>query len=122
MVRAETDEARRRARLRTLLPIMRNVLFIVLAITAVLMALSSLGVQIGPLLAGAGVVGIAVGFGAQTLVKDIFAGHVLPARRRLPGRRVHPVSGSFKGTVEVVLAALDQAAPPSRPALHGALR
>ena len=37
-------------------------------------ALSQIGVQIGPLLAGAGVVGIAVGFGAQTLVKDFLTG------------------------------------------------
>ena len=82
------EEARRRARLLTLLPIARNVGFVVLAVMAVLMALSALGVQIGPLLAGAGVVGVAVGFGAQTLVKDIISRHVLPARRRLPGRRI----------------------------------
>ena len=95
----ETDEARRRARLRTLLPIMRNVLFILIAITAVLMALSSMGVQIGPLLAGAGVVGIAVGFGAQTLVKDIFSGvfFLLDDAFRV-GEYIQ--SGSFKGTVE----------------------
>ncbi len=95
----ETDEARRRARLRTLLPIMRNVLFILIAITAVLMALSSMGVQIGPLLAGAGVVGIAVGFGAQTLVKDIFSGvfFLLDDAFRV-GEYI--ISGSYKGTVE----------------------
>ena len=76
---AETDEARRRARLRTLLPILRNVLLTLIGVTAVLMALSSMGVQIGPLLAGAGVVGIAVGFGAQTLVRHLRR-RVLPAR------------------------------------------
>src|SRR3546814_17723014 len=38
------------------------------------MALAALGVNIGPLLAGAGVVGLAVGFGAQTLVKDVITG------------------------------------------------
>jgi small-conductance mechanosensitive channel len=95
----ETDEVRRRARLRTLLPILRNVLLVVIAATAVLMALSSMGVQIGPLLAGAGVVGIAVGFGAQTLVKDIFAGvfYLLDDAFRV-GEYIQ--SGSFKGTVE----------------------
>ena len=95
----ESDEARRRARLRTLLPIMRNVLLILVAITAALMALSSIGVQIGPLLAGAGVVGIAVGFGAQTLVKDIFSGvfFLLDDAFRI-GEYIQ--SGSFKGTVE----------------------
>jgi hypothetical protein len=46
---AEGDEARRQARLRTLLPIVRNVLFVVLIVMAALIALSSLGVEIGPL-------------------------------------------------------------------------
>jgi moderate conductance mechanosensitive channel len=95
----ETDEARRRARLQTLLPILRNVLLILIGVTAVLMALSSIGVQIGPLLAGAGVVGIAVGFGAQTLVRDIFAGmfYLLDDAFRV-GEYI--MSGSYKGTVE----------------------
>jgi moderate conductance mechanosensitive channel len=63
------------------------------------MALSSIGVQIGPLLAGAGVVGIAVGFGAQTLVRDIFAGmfFLLDDAFRV-GEYI--MSGSYKGTVE----------------------
>jgi small-conductance mechanosensitive channel len=95
----ETDEARRRARLRTLLPILRNVLLSLIAVTALLMALSSMGVQIGPLLAGAGVVGIAVGFGAQTLVRDIFAGvfYLLDDAFRV-GEYIQ--SGNYKGTVE----------------------
>jgi small-conductance mechanosensitive channel len=41
---------------------------------AVLISLSSMGVNIGPLIAGAGVIGIAIGFGAQTLVRDIVSG------------------------------------------------
>src|SRR5262249_18855551 len=65
----DTDEGRRRARLRTLLPMLANLVFIVLMVAAVLMALSSMGFEIGPLIAGAGVVGVAVGFGAQTVVK-----------------------------------------------------
>jgi moderate conductance mechanosensitive channel len=93
------EEARRRGRLLTLLPILRNVGFVVLAVMAVLMALSALGVQIGPLLAGAGVVGVAVGFGAQTLVKDIISGmfYLLDDAFRV-GEYV--MSGSYKGTVE----------------------
>jgi small-conductance mechanosensitive channel len=69
------------------------------AVTAVLMALSSMGIQIGPLLAGAGVVGIAVGFGAQTLVRDIFAGvfYLLDDAFRV-GEYIQ--SGNYKGTVE----------------------
>src|SRR5262245_17583465 len=61
------------ARLRTLLPIVQNMLFAVIAVIAALMALSSLGIEIGPLIAGAGIAGVALGFGAQTLVKDVIA-------------------------------------------------
>jgi small-conductance mechanosensitive channel len=91
--------ASRRARLRTLLPIFRNVLFAVLAVVALLMMLSALGVEIGPLIAGAGVVGVAVGFGAQTLVKDVISGvfYLLDDAFRV-GEYIQ--SGSYKGTVE----------------------
>ena len=95
----DTEEARRRARLRTLLPILRNVILIVLVAMALLMALAALGIDIGPLIAGAGVVGVAIGFGAQTLVKDIISGvfFLLDDAFRI-GEYVQ--SGSYKGTVE----------------------
>jgi small-conductance mechanosensitive channel len=95
----DSEEGRRRARLRTLLPILRNVLFIVVVAMAVLMILSHVGVQIGPLIAGAGVVGVAVGFGAQTLVKDIISGvfYLLDDAFRT-GEYIQ--AGNYKGTVE----------------------
>jgi small-conductance mechanosensitive channel len=94
-----TEEARRAARARTLLPIAKNVLFIILLVMAVLMALASLGVEIGPLIAGAGVVGVAVGFGAQTLVRDVFSGmfYLMDDAFRV-GEYIQ--SGNYKGTVE----------------------
>ena len=64
----------RAARLRTLLPMMRATLFVVIVIVVGLMVLSEIGVNIAPLLAGAGIVGIAIGFGAQKLVQDIITG------------------------------------------------
>jgi len=64
----------RRTRVRTLLPVLRNFAFFFVLIMASLSALGAMGLQIGPLLAGAGVVGIAMGFGAQTLVRDILSG------------------------------------------------
>lgn len=64
----------RSARARTLLPLIRNVLMIVITTMATLVVLSEVGVDIAPLLAGAGVVGLAVGFGAQSLVKDVISG------------------------------------------------
>ncbi|MGE3294746.1 MAG: mechanosensitive ion channel family protein, partial [Geminicoccaceae bacterium] len=93
------DEERRQARIRTLLPIVRIFLAAILAVMAVLMALSALGVQVGPLIAGAGVVGVAIGFGSQTLVKDIISGmfYLMDDAFRV-GEYI--VSGSFRGTVE----------------------
>lgn len=64
-------------RLRTLLPIIQHILFIVFAALFALVILSELGINILPLLAGAGILGIAVGFGAQTMVKDFLTGFVI---------------------------------------------
>ncbi|HUK09482.1 MAG TPA: mechanosensitive ion channel family protein [Stellaceae bacterium] len=94
-----TEEARRGARLRTLLPIFRNVLFVVVIVLAVMMALAAMGVEIGPLIAGLGVLGVAVGFGAQSLVRDVIAGmfYLLDDAFRV-GEYIQ--SGNYKGTVE----------------------
>ncbi|HET6621277.1 MAG TPA: mechanosensitive ion channel domain-containing protein [Dongiaceae bacterium] len=64
----------RSARVRTLLPLIRNALLIVISVMATLVVLSEIGIDIAPLLAGAGVAGLAIGFGAQSLVKDVIAG------------------------------------------------
>ncbi len=62
------------SRLATLLPLFRNFLLITIVAIAVMIILSQMGVDIAPIFAGAGVVGLAIGFGAQTLVRDIFSG------------------------------------------------
>ena len=94
-----TDEARRRARMRTLLPIFRNILFVVVIAVAVLMALAAMGFEIGPLVAGLSVVGVAIGFGCQNFVRDIVAGmfYLLDDAFRV-GEYIQ--SGNYKGTVE----------------------
>ena len=61
-------------RMATILPILRMTLQVTIIIITVLLALSQLGFNITPLLAGAGVLGLAIGFGAQTLVKDVVSG------------------------------------------------
>ena len=96
---ASADEANRHARLRTLLPIVRGTLALVLLVITVLTALSALGIQVGPLLAGAGVVGVAVGFGSQQLVRDLFAKftYLMDDAFRV-GEYIE--TGNFKGTVE----------------------
>ena len=62
------------ARLRTLLPILRAALLTAILMIVGLTALSEVGVNIAPLLAGAGIIGIAVGFGSQKLVQDVITG------------------------------------------------
>ncbi len=69
-----TRRASRRTRFQTLLPLLRNVVFVTIAVITTITVLSELGVNVGPLIAGAGVVGLAIGFGAQTLVQDIITG------------------------------------------------
>ncbi|HEX3638388.1 MAG TPA: mechanosensitive ion channel domain-containing protein, partial [Paraburkholderia sp.] len=64
----------RAARLRTLLPMLRSALFCVIALVVVLTGLSELGVNVGPLLAGASIFGVALGFGSQKLVQDFITG------------------------------------------------
>jgi hypothetical protein len=61
-------------RMETILPIVRAIALAVVTVVTVLMVLAAAGVNIGPLLAGAGVFGLAVGFGAQKLVADVISG------------------------------------------------
>lgn len=62
------------ARVQTITPMVRNVIFTAILLIAVIVALANLGVNVTPLLAGAGIIGIAIGFGAQTLVQDLITG------------------------------------------------
>jgi small conductance mechanosensitive channel len=71
---SQWQDAERHARLRTLLPLLRTAFRVLLVVMVALIVLSELGLNIAPLLAGAGVVGLAIGFGAQTLVKDVING------------------------------------------------
>ncbi len=65
------------SRFQTITPIIRNILLFALSLLSAMVVLSELGINIVPLLAGAGVLGIAIGFGAQTLVKDFLTGLVI---------------------------------------------
>lgn len=73
-VAARSKNFRRAAQVRTLAPVLTGVSTTTLTIVATMMALSEVGVEIGPLLAGAGIIGLAIGFGAQTIVKDFLTG------------------------------------------------
>lgn len=89
----------RESRLRTLLPVFRNALAAALLCVAGLTVLSEMGVKIGPLVAGAGVVGVAIGFGSQTLVKDVVSGifYLLDDAFRV-GEYIE--AGNYTGVVE----------------------
>ena len=62
------------SRLGTLLPLLRSAVLVVIAASAGVLAAMELGINVAPLFAGAGIVGLAIGFGAQTLVRDILSG------------------------------------------------
>ena len=97
----EFGGAAQRGRSYTLLPMLRKVIGTVLVVMVLLIVISSLGVNIAPLLAGAGVVGLAVGFGAQKLVSDVLSGFffLLDDAFRV-GEYIQ--AGSIKGTVEAI--------------------
>ncbi|WP_136806739.1 mechanosensitive ion channel family protein [Desulfosediminicola flagellatus] len=83
----------------TLLLLLKKIIIICITIITLFVVLSGIGIEIGPLLAGAGIFGIAIGFGAQTLVRDIFSGvfFLIDDAFRI-GDFVE--SGAHKGTVE----------------------
>ncbi|WP_223218474.1 mechanosensitive ion channel family protein [Rhizobium wenxiniae] len=96
---ADADMVARYGRLRTLLPILRNAVAVGVIVMTALVVLAELGVEVGPLVAGAGVFGVALGFGSQTLVKDVISGvfYMLDDAFRV-GEYIQ--AKSYKGTVE----------------------
>ena len=89
------------ARVRTLLPVARSVSFAIIAVLFALVLLSEMGIDIMPMLAGAGVVGIAVGFGAQTMVKDYISGFTILMEDLIRVGDVAALGGAV-GTVEQI--------------------
>ncbi|MPZ37287.1 MAG: mechanosensitive ion channel [Rhizobiales bacterium] len=91
----------RAARLRTFLPMLRTTLLCVIGAVVALTALSEIGVNVAPLLAGAGIIGIAIGFGSQKLVQDVITGLFLLLENVVHVGDFVTVSG-LSGTVENV--------------------
>ena len=89
------------SRLGTLLPLVRNFILILLSTIVAMMVLVEMGVNIGPIFAGAGIVGLAIGFGAQTLVKDIISGVFFLVDDAFRKGEYIDI-GSVKGTVEKI--------------------
>ena len=93
------SEAEKRAK--TLGGIIRAVITVVVYVAAMMMIVGEFGVQIGPLLAGAGIAGLAVGFGAQTLVKDVINGFFILLEDQIRVGDVVNVGG-LGGLVEAI--------------------
>jgi small-conductance mechanosensitive channel len=89
------------SRLATLLPLFRNFILVVVVVSIGLIALLEMGINVSPLFAGAGVVGLAVGFGAQALVRDIFSGAFFLIDDAFRKGEYIDI-GSVKGTVEKI--------------------
>jgi small conductance mechanosensitive channel len=88
------------ARARTLLPLFRTTAFIVMAVLTGLIELTQIGVDITPLLAGAGVIGLAVGFGSQKLVQDVINGVFILIEDTISVGDVVDLGGGHAGVVE----------------------
>lgn len=87
------------ARQQTLLVLFRNALAVLIATMTLMIALSQIGVNIGPLIAGAGVFGLAIGFGAQKLVQDVITGVFIQLENAMNTGDVVSVGG-ITGTAE----------------------
>ncbi|MBB2200034.1 mechanosensitive ion channel family protein [Gluconacetobacter tumulisoli] len=94
-----TEQASRAIRLRTVLPIIRTVLLTFIVIIVAVTTLSQIGINVAPLLTGAGILGAAIAFGSQSLVKDFITGFFMLVENAMQvGDWV--TAGSVSGTVE----------------------
>jgi small-conductance mechanosensitive channel len=101
---AESPEATLRAerRISALTTILRSVAGFVIVLFAGFMVLSQVGIDVAPLLAGAGVLGVALGFGSQSLVKDFLSGMFILVEDQFGVGDIVDLDGSTTGTVEAV--------------------
>ena len=99
----KTSDAESLKRVGTLARAFRYIVSVVLTIVTIMLVLSEIGISIAPILAAAGVVGLAVGFGAQSLVKDFFTGFFLLLENQVRQGDVVEVAGKSGCVEEVTL-------------------
>ena len=96
---ASSAQAGRAARLRTILPIIRTFLLTLIIVFVAVTTLSQIGINVAPLLTGAGILGVGLSFGSQSLVKDVITGFFMLAEDAIQvGDWV--TTGGVAGTVE----------------------
>jgi small conductance mechanosensitive channel len=98
----DASDTPRRTRIRTLLPLLRTALLCVIVVMTSLIVLSHIGIDIAPLLAGAGVVGVAIGFGSQALVKDVITGLFILLEDQIAVGDIVDIGKDHKGVVEAI--------------------
>jgi small conductance mechanosensitive channel len=100
----ETQEHSLRAeqRIEALASVLRSVVAFLVFGVAAFMVLGELGVELGPLLAGAGILGVALGFGSQSLVKDFLSGMFILIEDQFGVGDIVSLDGQTSGTVEAV--------------------
>lgn len=98
----DQDGAPNRARRRTLLPLLRTAMLCVIVVIAGLTVLSQIGINIAPLLAGAGVIGVAIGFGSQALIKDIITGLFILIEGQIAVGDIVDLGKEHAGVVEAI--------------------
>jgi small conductance mechanosensitive channel len=92
----------RRTRIRTMLPLLRTAMLSLIVVMAGLIILSHLGIDIAPLLAGAGIVGVAIGFGSQALVRDVITGLFILLEDQLAVGDIVDLGKDHTGVVEAI--------------------
>lgn len=100
----ETGEhsLRSEQRMESLTSVLRSVVSVVVLTMAIFMILGELGIELAPLLAGAGIVGVALGFGSQSLVKDFLSGLFILIEDQFGVGDVIDIDGTTAGAVEAV--------------------
>ena len=100
---ARADGPEERKRIETLERVFRYIASVVVTVVAFMLVLSELGISIAPILATAGVAGLAIGFGAQSLVKDYFTGFVMLIENQIRVGDVVEVAGKVGAVEELTL-------------------
>ena len=97
------DKLEELKRIETMSRVFRYLTSVIITIVTGMLLLSELGISIAPILAGAGVVGIAIGFGAQSLVKDFFSGFFLLLENQIRQGDFIEVAGKSGEVQEITL-------------------
>ncbi|HEY8583744.1 MAG TPA: mechanosensitive ion channel family protein [Capillimicrobium sp.] len=98
----ELTAVRRAQRMHALTSVLSSIVSFVIVVLATLMILGELGIELGPLLAGAGIVGVALGFGSQALVRDFLSGVFILAEDQFGVGDIVDLDKTTTGTVEAV--------------------